>query len=146
MTQVEQTHSPARLRGPGVADDRDQPTVLHAFSELLAFVAAGIVDAMDNGRGELAALPKIGTAQWNRSTDRTKWAAVAVAALEGLKLAQRSDEDFGDYAYTTVVVAEEIAFAAEAYKTGYDSGRRDQKAIDMRIARGRTRRSQEGHT
>ncbi|OZF00553.1 hypothetical protein [Rhodococcoides fascians] len=111
-----------------------------SLSTILEFVAPMILETRDNGHGKLEHLPRAGTPEWVASSDRVKWAAIAVLALEACWSSERGPTERIAYSEGVARVAAEMNWGAYGYETGYEKGRRDQKALDRRIDRNRQNR------
>lgn len=118
--------------GPDPALTRPLP-----LSTVLAdFVMPHILKVRDDGDGNLRQLPLIGSTAWENAGDGTKWAVVAIAALQGIWAAERGPEERVNYAESGDRVDALIDWGAEAYRIGREAGRREQAAIERRHRRG----------
>lgn len=106
-------------------------------SALLAdFVMPHILKIRDGGNGDLRQLPIIGSQAWENAGDGVKWAVVATLALQGIWAVERGPDERVAYAESGDRVDSLIDWGAEAYRLGYDAGRRDQAATGRRKRRG----------
>lgn len=103
---------------------------------LADFVMPHILKIRDDGTGNLLPLPLIGTTAWEKAGDGTKWAVVAVAALQGIWAAERGPDERVAYAESSDRVDSLIDWGAEAYRLGFEAGRREQAAASRRKRRG----------
>lgn len=106
------------------------------------YVMPHILNVRDDGTGNLAQLPLIGSESWHRASDAVKWATVAVAAMQGLWAAERGPAERVAYSEGMDRVEMGLDWGAYAYTEGYEKGRRDQAAMDRRIRSGAQRREQ----
>lgn len=106
-------------------------------SALLAdFVMPHILKIRDDGNGNLRQLPVIGSQAWENAGDGVKWAVVATLALQGVWAAERGPDERVAYAESGDRVDSLIDWGAEAYRLGYEAGRRDQAQTSRRQHRG----------
>ncbi|MFI7168174.1 hypothetical protein [Rhodococcoides fascians] len=110
------------------------------LTSILAFVGPIILETRDRGEGRLAPLPLAGTPDWESASDRVKWAAIAVLALEAVWATERGPTERIAYSESVERVAAEINWAGYGYETGYEAGRRDQAAIERRTRRNAEKR------
>ena len=110
------------------------------LSSILEFVAPMIIETRDRGDGHLTALPIAGTEDWHNAPDRTKWAAIAVLALEAAWAAERGPNERIAYSEAVERVAAEMNWGAYGYETGYEKGRRDGQEIERRTRRNAEKR------
>lgn len=107
-------------------------------STILAdFVMPHILKIRDDGNGNLRQLPIIGSQAWENAGDGVKWAVVATLALQGVWAAERGPDERVAYAESGDRVDSLIDWGAEAYRLGYEAGRRDQAQTSRRQHRGR---------
>lgn len=110
------------------------------LTSILAFVAPMILETRDRGEGRLTPLPLAGTADWESASDRVKWAAIAVLALEAVWATERGPTERIAYSESVERVAAEMNWGAYGYETGYEKGRRDQAAIERQTRRNAEKR------
>jgi len=103
---------------------------------LADFVMPHILKVRDDGNGNLRPLPLIGSQAWQNAGDGTRWAVVATLALQGVWAAERGPDERVNYAESGDRVDALIDWGAEAYRLGYEAGRREQAAIGRRKRRG----------
>jgi hypothetical protein len=106
-------------------------------STLLAdFVMPHILKIRDDGNGNLRQLPLIGSQSWENAGDGVKWAVVATLALQGVWAAERGPDERVAYAESGDRVDSLVDWGAEAYRLGYEAGRREQAQASRRQHRG----------
>lgn len=103
---------------------------------LADFVMPHILKIRDDGNGNLRQLPLIGSQAWENAGDGVKWAVVATLALQGIWAAERGPDERVAYAESGDRVDSLIDWGAEAYRLGYDAGRRDHAQTSRRQHRG----------
>lgn len=104
---------------------------------LADFVMPHILKIRDDGKGNLRQLPLIGSQAWENAGDGVKWAVVATLALQGIWAAERGPDERVAYAESGDRVDSLIDWGAEAYRLGYEAGRREQAQTSRRQHRGR---------
>ncbi|WMM73007.1 hypothetical protein RCF27_01235 [Rhodococcus pyridinivorans] len=105
-------------------------------STILAdFVMPHILKIRDDGNGNLRQLPLIGSTAWENAGDGVKWAVVAILALQGVWAAERGPDERVAYAEGADRVDSLIDWGAEAYRLGFEAGRREQAQVNRRQRR-----------
>lgn len=126
--------------GPDPALTRPLPN-----STVLAdFVMGHVLKIRDDGNGGLRQLPLIGSREWENAGDGTRWAVVATLALQGIWAAERGPAERVAYAEGADRIDALVDWGAEAYRLGFEAGRRAGKRPHSRTLR-TTARTTEGH-
>ncbi|MGX6511278.1 hypothetical protein [Rhodococcus sp. SJ-2] len=105
-------------------------------STILAdFVMPHILRIRDDGQGNLRQLPILGTTPWESAGAGTRWAVVGTLALQGVWAAERGPDERVAYAEGADRIDALVDWGAEAYRQGFEAGRRAGKRPHARTLR-----------
>lgn len=117
--------------GPDPALTRPLPR----SSTVADFVMPHVLKIRDDGNGGLRQLPLLGSREWENAGDGVKWAVVATLALQGIWAAERGPDERVAYAEGADRIDALVDWGAEAYRLGFEAGRRAGKRPHTRTLR-----------